>query len=125
MPIPMIIIPAVLFIQRMLTALSLFLKKFDTLLRINHQRADPKVTPVTNNTASPASPLLVTSPRPAKMAVKLRIVIGFVSVRINVEAYAFPRLVEDGSMDVPIGITINDFMPRYKRYPPPIKLNKF
>ena len=56
-----------------------------TLLNIVHHIMDPQNTPAIISAAEPDAPLI---PTPAKIPANARIVIGFVSVRKNTDAYA-------------------------------------
>jgi len=60
-------------------------KKFAKLLRHNHQIVEPTKTPAISENASIKFPLFDVKPKPAKIAVKDKIVIGLVKVRNNVD----------------------------------------
>ncbi len=90
-PKPAIIAPEILF-THCRPRESNFSRNTSTLLHnISIQDDEPMKTPTTKAPADRKSPPVLARPKPANIATKERIVIGFVSVRKNVEAYAPAR----------------------------------
>ncbi len=79
-------VPETLLTHRKPLAESLARRRLAAPLSTNHHAAEPRNTPTTSTIARRASPPASPAPRPAKIAAKERIVVGFVSVRRNVEA---------------------------------------
>jgi hypothetical protein len=77
--------PDILFAHRNLSGVNFFSKKLTPPLRIHHHRADPMKTPKTSIPAEEYSLFTLPTPKPAKIAAKDRIVIGFVRVRKNAD----------------------------------------
>jgi hypothetical protein len=78
-------VPETLLTHRKPPAESFGRKRPVPPLNTSHQAAEPRKTPRTSSAAERAS-LAPVTPRPANIAAKERIVVGFVSVRKNVEA---------------------------------------
>jgi hypothetical protein len=80
-------VPEILLTHRNPRTESLVRKRLVAPLSTTHHAAEPRNTPRTSNIAERALPLASpATPRPANIAAKERIVVGFVSVRKNVEA---------------------------------------
>src|SRR5512143_69908 len=96
-----------------------------TPTRRSHQIAEPRNTPSTSIPAEVKPPLVPAKPNPAKTAAKEKIVIGFVSVRRNVEvcipAY---RRTGGGSSRSSFGTEISVFVPRKHRNVTPTSLSQ-
>lgn len=111
--------PASLFTHCNSWCLNLLLNKVKILTRDSHQRPEPRKTPRTKIPADSALPLAPARPRPAKTAAKEKIVMGFVSVRRNVEVYipAY-RFIDFGMSSFSWGWLMSVFTPRTQRTAP-------
>src|SRR5918998_2257312 len=117
-------VPEILLTHRNPPTESFARKRQTAPLKRSHHSADPENTPTTNTTAERYPSLASTKPSPTKIAAKERIVVGLVSVRPSVEAYAPATLMEGRDpLAAPAsrsaGFSRKALMPRYKRNTPP------
>ena len=81
------IMPAILLIHCNSFRLNRLLKTLNTPTRESHQSREPRNTPRIKIAAERMFPLVPAIPNPAKTAARDKMVMGFVSVRKNVEVY--------------------------------------
>lgn len=95
------------------------------MLKMNHQIADPKKTPVTSAIEDENSWVVAPRPIPAKIAMKDKIVVGLLTVKKNVVMKLLKSPLLSMFAGFEAGFEKNDFTPKTSKNKPPMSFIQY